>query len=114
VVVGDEPSNAELGRRLDDIQRMLASLVGRDVYLSDQRGTEYRLADLARDLEQERTDRASAIAAVSRRLDEQAKAGAEHRQHWRSLLLTGVLPAAVTLAGILVTLWISHHGGGGH
>jgi hypothetical protein len=110
--VGDEVTTGELARRLADIQQMLATLVGRDMYLSDKQGTEWRLAELASDLERERQERAADVKAVNGRLDAQAKAGAEHRMHWRALLLTGVLPAAVTLIGILVTLWISHHGGG--
>lgn len=109
--MGEEPSNAELGRRLDDIQRMVASLVGRDVYQSDQRGTEYRLAGLARDLDQERKDRAEGDQVLSGRLDGQAKAVAEHRMHWRSLLWTGVLPALATLTVGLLALWAAHSGG---
>lgn len=109
--MGDEVTTGELARRLEDIRQLLATLVGRDVYLSDKQGTEWRLNELARDLQRERDERAADVKAVNDRLDTQAKAGVEHRMHWRALVLTGVLPAVVALFGIIVTLWISHHGG---
>jgi hypothetical protein len=118
----DEPTNGELARRLADIQQMLGNVVGRPEYSSDQRAVAYRLADLERELAGERTERATAVAqeraertadvkAVHDRITAEAREGAEHRQHWRALLMTGALPAAVALIGILVTLWIAHHGG---
>lgn len=118
-----EPTNGELERRLQDIQRMLSAVVGVPEYAADKRASDFRQSEVERDLaeerrersaaiSQERADRAEAIREVSQRMTEQAKAGLEHRMHWRGLLLTGVLPAVVALLGILVTLWISHHGGG--
>lgn len=109
--MADDVTTGELARRLADIQQMLATLVGRDMYLSDKQGTEWRLAELARDLDSERRERAEAVKALSDRLDAQATAAGENRMHWRTLLWTGALPAMVALLGVIITLWISHHGG---
>lgn len=108
----DEPTNAELGRRLELIQQTLASLVGRAEYSADQRGTDYRFSEISRVIDAERRERAEDITAVNQRITDQAKAGEEHRMHWRGLLWQGALPALVALLSVLVTLWIAHHGGG--
>lgn len=119
-----EPTNGELERRLQDIQRSLSGVVGHPEYDADKRGADFRLSEVERDLAEERRERASAITQeraeraeaireVHQRITEQAKTSADHRMQWRGLLLTGVLPAAVALLGVLVTLWITHHGGGG-
>lgn len=118
----DDPSNWELARRLDDIHRMLAGVVGHPEYAADKRAVDFRLAELERDLAEERRERAAAIEteraardaavrAVGKRLDDQAKADGESRGRWHDRLWTGALPAVVALLGVLVTLWISHHGG---
>lgn len=110
----DEPTNWELARQLQDIKQMLGVVVGLPEYAADRRALDYRLDELRRDLQAERRERAEDVKAVNDRLDSQAKAGVEHRMHWRSLLWTGALPAFVALAGVLVTLWIAHSGGGVH
>ena len=109
--MADDVTTGELARRLADIQQSLATLIGRDMYLSDKQGTEWRLGELARDLEQERRERAGDVSALNARLDEQVKAAGESRGRWHDRLVTGVLPALVALLGVLVTLWINH---GGH
>lgn len=109
----DEPSNWELARRLEDIQKMLALVVGHPEYAADRRALDYRLDGLQRDLETERRERAGDVKAVNDRLDKQAEAGVEHRMHWRSLIWTGALPAAVALIAVLVTILLNIHGGGG-
>jgi hypothetical protein len=116
--VADEPTNGELARQLADIKLMLAAVVGHPEYAADKRYLDSRFADLASDLaeerhqraaaiEQERRDRDTAVKAVSERID----AGRDTRMHWRSLVLTGVLPALVALLGVIVTIALSH---GGH
>ena len=95
-----EPSNSELARRLDDIQRMVAGLVVYPEYRESQRGIDRRFAELAQDIEELRRQQA-----------EHVKATADHRMQWRSLILTGVLPALVAAIGILVTVLLYH---GGH
>jgi hypothetical protein len=110
----DEPTNWELARQLSDIKQMITAVVGHPEYAADRRALDYRLSELQLQLETERRERANDVKAVNDRLDKQAEAGVEHRMHWRSLLWTGALPAAVALLGVLITLWIAHNGGGGH
>lgn len=118
-----EPTNGELERRLQDIQRTLSAVVGHPEYAADKRASDFRLSEVERDLaeerrerasavSQERADRAEAIREVHLRIAEQAKAGIEHRMHWRGLLWTGALPAFVTLLGVIAAILIAHHGGG--
>jgi hypothetical protein len=117
--VADEPTNGELARQLADIKQMLAAVVGHPEYAADKRALDYRFSDLASDLaeerhqraaaiEQERRDRDTAIKAINDRID----AGRDTRMHWRTLLWTGVLPAAVALIGVIVTIALSHGGHG--
>jgi hypothetical protein len=113
--VTSEPTNWELSRRLQDIQQMLAGVVGHPEYAADRQANEYRLSELQRQVEAERRQRAEELKAVNDRVDKQAEAGVEHRQHWRTLLWTGALPATVALIGVIVALLIAHHtGGSGH
>ena len=79
---------------------MLAGLVLYPEYRESQRGIDRRFEELAADIEE-----------LRRQHEQTVKASAEHRMQWRSVILTGVLPALVTALGILVTVIISH---GGH
>lgn len=121
--MSDDPSNAELGRRLDEILRQLGGVVGHPEYAADKQGFDFRLkalqdqiAEERRDrtaaLERERDERVSADKAVNDRITDQANAGVQHRQHWRSLLWQGALPAFVALVGVVAALWIAYHSGG--
>jgi hypothetical protein len=117
----DEPTNAELGRRVDFLDRELGNRVSHAVYMADQRTAELRFAEMGAGLADVRSQHAADVAELKRQhtedlrvlreeLAEQAKAGTEQRMHWRSLILTGVLPALVTGLGILVT-WLISRGG---
>jgi hypothetical protein len=108
--VADEPSNAELAWRLQRIQETLNGVVGRPEYDADKRSTDYRFSDLAHDLAEERRERTEAVKAIRELVEAQAKNAGESRMHWRSLILTGVLPALVALAGVIVTIALSHGG----
>lgn len=103
---------------------MLAGVVGHPEYEADKRGSDFRLSEVERDLaeerrervsgiSQERADRAEAIREVHQRITDQAKANAEHKMQWRSLVWQGALPAVVALIGVLVTLYLAYHGAGG-
>jgi hypothetical protein len=120
--VPDEPTNGELARQLADIKQMLTGVVGAREYAADSRALDRRMGDIERDIAEERRDRVAALAAekqergdglkaVNDRVTASEAAGFNSRQHWRTLLWTGALPAAVALLGILVTLYITHHGG---
>lgn len=105
----EQPSNWELGRRLDEIGRNLGALVGRPEYSSDQRALEHRLSDLARDLEDVRRKHDDDVRMLDARITAEAKAAAERGQ-WKTTLLAGLIPSLVAVAAILVTIWL--HGGG--
>lgn len=118
----DEPTNGELARGIGDLKAMVGALVSRAEYTVWQDNVVYRLAELARDLdeerraridaiEQERRERAEAMKAVNDRFDAQAKAVGESRTRWHDRLWQGALPALVALIGVLVTIILSHHGG---
>lgn len=110
--MADEPTNSELAWRLDRIQDTLVGLVGHPEYLADKRAADYRMAEIERRIAEEARERAADVEALHQRISDQAKAGAEHRMQWRSLLWTGALPALVTLIGVIVSIWIAHQGGG--
>lgn len=106
-----EITNGELARGIAELKGMVGGLVGRAEYNSDQRAILYRLEELARDLEQERLDRAREVAAVGQRVTDQAQAGTQHRIRWHDRLMMGVLPALAALLVGLITLLAAR---GGH
>lgn len=109
--MSDEPSNWELARSLNDIKLMLAGLVSHAQYDSDERNRLYRFDELGRDIADERRDREKAIKAINDRIDAHEQKGASHREHWRTLLYTGMLPAAVAAVIGILTLYFTLRGG---
>ena len=109
--MADEVSTGELARRLDTIQVILASLVGRAEYGADLRATEHRLAELAADIDDARRQHAEDIRAVHQRMTDAARDAKEHRLSWRTAFWSGILPALVVLLGILVQVWLANSGG---
>jgi hypothetical protein len=113
--VSDEPSNGELGRRLDSIQQTLGSMraevVGRLEYAADQRAAERQFREIAAGLEEIRRQHTEDIRDVRDELAEQGRARVEHRRHWRELVWQGALPALMTLTVGLLALWAAHSGG---
>jgi hypothetical protein len=120
--VADEPTNGELARRLEEIRQMLGGVVGHPEYAADKRALDYRLSSLSGELgderrdrvaaiDQERRERSDAVKAVNDRITDQAKAGLEHRRHWRELMWQGALPALATIIVGLLALWAAHSGG---
>jgi hypothetical protein len=103
VTVSDEPSNAELGRRLDDIWRLLQPLIGRAEYTADQRAAERRLADITADIDDVRRQHTEDIRAVNERQTAAERATRQGRTHWQTLIFTGLIPAAVAA----IAIWVS-------
>jgi hypothetical protein len=100
-MVADEPSNGELGRRLDEIRILVQGLVSRPEYSEYQRSMEHRLTNLDRDINDIRMQHA-----------EDVKNLASNRLSWRAIAYTGLLPALLVLAGVLVNIWIATRGHG--
>ncbi|MGH3120145.1 MAG: hypothetical protein ACRDND_03795 [Streptosporangiaceae bacterium] len=94
--MADEPSNGELGRRLDEIRIIVQGLVGRAEYAADQRALEHRLTGIERDIEEGRGRHSKDMQQV-----------AANRLSWRAIFYTGILPAVLVLLGVLVQIWLA-------
>lgn len=106
--MADEPSNAELARRLADIALLLQQVVGRPEYTADMRLAEHRFTEIERDIEDVRRTHVEDIKDVLRRFDEQTKAGGSNL---RQALYNGLLPAIFLVVGLLVTILLAFKGG---
>ncbi len=102
--MAEEPSNGELGRRLDLITALLQDLVGTREYLEFQRHVNHRLTGLDADITDERKAREANLKEVRA---EQA-AG---RQTARTALYTalGTLLAGVVLAALTTYVKLGGH-----
>jgi hypothetical protein len=105
--VADEPTNAELARRLTEIATLLQQVVGRPEYNADQRHVEHRFTEIERDIEDVRRIHAEDIKEVFRRFDEQNKAGGTNM---RQALYNGLLPAIFLVVSLLVTVLLAFKG----
>jgi hypothetical protein len=124
--VPDEISTGELGRRLDEITRLLQGLVGRSEYTEYQRHMEHRLAEQAADMEEkrriherdvdafrvqldaERRHREDADDAIKKQIAEEGKGrGANLRQG----IYSGIVPGIFLLITLLVTVFLAFKGG---
>ena len=105
--MADDITNGELARRLDDLRGAVARLIGRDEYAADQRGDDRRFADLARDIAAVREQLTDDVKELRDDMAEAKRSSAEHRQSWRTVIYTGLIPAAVVLLSVLVQLWLS-------
>lgn len=107
--MADEPSNAELGRRLNEIAVLLQQVVGRPEYTADQRLAEHRFAEIGRDFEDVRRTHAEDIRAIRDLLNEAAK---KRSTDWRQAVYSGLLPAVFLSITLLVTILLAFKGGG--
>jgi hypothetical protein len=99
----DEPTNGELGRRMDGLQHRLDRTVPLDVYQADQRLVQHRLDEVA-SAAKETSD---SVRGINDRLD----AAAEKRvASWRQALYMGIIPFAVGILMVLATLWAAKGG----
>jgi hypothetical protein len=105
--MADEPSNAELARRLADITLLLQQVVGRPEYTADQRLGEHRFTEIERDIEDVRRTHIEDIKDILKRLEEQAKAKGSNL---RQALYNGLLPAIFLVVGLLVTVLLAFKG----
>ena len=107
--MSDEPTNAELGRRLDDISRGLRDLIGEREYSEYQRAINGRLEGLARELDDARRIHAEDVEKLHTRISGEVKAAVTRSQFRQSLTAT-LIPSLIAVAAILVTIWM--HGRG--
>lgn len=101
--MADEPSNGELGRRLDNITLMLQNLVGTREYGEFQRYVERRFAEHDADIADERKAREEGFKEIRT----EQSAGRQISKNAR-LTAFGTLAAGIVLA--IVTTW-AHLGG---
>lgn len=96
--MSDDPSNWELARRLDQIYGSVQALIGRAEYAEYQKHIDRQISAMQKDIEAIRTEHADYVKTTT-----------SHRQ-WKTMVYTGLVPALVSLAAILVTLAM-HNGG---
>lgn len=101
--MADEPSNGELGRRLDEVLRTVRDLPGRGEYNEYQRHAEHRFTEIERDLEAERAAREAADKRLHDRMD---KTGT----NWRQTVYSGLLPGVFFLLTMAVTILLAFRG----
>ena len=85
-----EPSNAELGRRLDEILHTIQKLISREEFTGEQKLTEHRFTEIEAD-----------IRDLRARMDKREEStGASVRQ----AVYAGLIPTALLLVSILLQL----------
>lgn len=104
-MVGEDPSNAELGRRINDLAALLREVIGRAEYTAEMRGIEHRFAELSHDIDDTRSQHAADMRALGERITEESRSGKAGRQHWQQILI----PALIAIVGILAELWLASH-----
>lgn len=123
--MADEPSNAELGRRLDEIKYIVQNLVGRAEYEEFRRHVEHRFSELEADLLEKRRahendirdlqgDLRDACKDIKEVRDQVAKAAAREQRdgaaNFRQGIYNGVLPGILCLVTLLVTILLTFKG----
>ena len=103
----DDPSNKELGWRIDEVRRMLADVVARPEYAARLEAAERRFADIAAAVGRLEAKIEENIARLHERLDEHDRAHAASGLSWRAIIFTAIPSALMVLLGIAVQLWIS-------
>jgi DNA-binding transcriptional MerR regulator len=104
----DEPSNAELGRSLTKIEKLLRDLPTRGEYVADQRSAERQFDDVKASISELRKDHDNDIKEVRAEIGEVTRtSGTNFRQN----LYQGILPALIFAVGMLVTILLAFRGG---
>jgi Flp pilus assembly protein TadB len=110
-VTDEQPTNAELAWRLEQIRLSVTELIGRREYDVAQRELDRRFAEVERQLAEQRRDTDEEIRQVHQRITDEAKRAADHRASWRTIIYTGLIPAAVVFLSIIAQIWLAK---GGH
>jgi hypothetical protein len=104
--VADDPSNAELGRRLDDLRIMVQGLVGRDVYKADRRAFDLQFAEAQADIAEGKQHHAELRRDLAEHIKHATESEGTSRRHWQTIILTGLLQAAISIVAVAVTVWL--------
>jgi len=99
--VADDYTTAEIVRRLSSIEQTLRELglrvVSVDLYTRDRTEIERRLAEIERDIAEEKLARKEAVREVKAEVAGQGT-------NWRQAIYAGVIPGLLFLVGILLQL----------
>jgi hypothetical protein len=106
-----EPTNGELARRLDSLVALVKDLIGQREYQEFQRSVERRLGVQDRRFAEVRSDAEAEYRELRQEMDESDRRAEQRHLSWRTIIYTGLVPALVAAAAILVNVWLNH---GGH
>lgn len=99
--MADDYTTAEIVRRLSSIEQTLRELglrvVSVDLYTRDRTEIERRLAEIERDIAEEKLARKEAVREVKAEVAGQGT-------NWRQAIYAGVIPGLLFLVGILLQL----------
>lgn len=110
--MADDYTTAEIVRRLSSIEQTLRELglrvVSVDLYTRDRTEIERRLAEIERDIAEERLARKEAAkneAEAREKADRDLKTAIDGQgSNWRQAIYAGVIPGVLVLIGILLQL----------
>jgi hypothetical protein len=105
----DEPSNGELGRRLDDLGRMLREVIGRPEYGEFKLALDHRFNQLVEAVADLRRTHDEDIKDLQRRF---ADAEQERKKTIRDRIYDGLIPTMLIVVSFIGALYIAHIGGG--
>lgn len=105
----DEPSNWELGRRLNDISGSLRELIGQREYGEYQRAVKDRLDGLDDAIKDVRRQHAEDIERLHQRISDEVKA-AIARGQFRQTFTVSLVSAVAAIVAILITVWLKGSG----
>lgn len=110
--MADDYSTGEIVRRLDRLEELLRELslrvVSVDLYTRDRAEIERRLAEIERDLVDERQARKEDVKALREQLDKHAE---KQSGNWRQALYGGVVPGLIVLVSVAVQIMLATRGG---
>lgn len=110
--MADDYSTGEIVRRLDRLEELLRDLslrvVSVDLYTRDRAENERRLAEIERDLLDERQARKEDVRELRDLLDRHAD---KQSGNWRQALYGGVIPGCIVLVSVAVQIVLATRGG---
>lgn len=99
----EDPSNGELGRRLDVLQGMVQGLVGRPEFAARQESFEHRFAELATDVVRLDRRHDEDMTRVHARIDGHEKGHQDSSLSWRGIVWPMLGAAVASGLGYMLT-----------